>query len=509
MTWQLLVKLGDDGEINLKATRATMVHDDHWAARFLAGTLYPGQLHCIPGKYPLWYVWDGRCHRTDDSSQVERLIFGFADLMDTALARCKQALRIETEAGMPNATRDEIDARVTARWDKEWVDKGPGAYAAKLRGTSWVSLLKRLASVCGESMEAMEDRWPWHLNVANGILDLRTGELFPHAPEAMMTYCLDVAWNPAAQCPLFWGMLDRATGGVPGVRDFLADALGYTLGGTNWLQKLFFMNGPPANGKSKILHVLSTLLGPLAAQGDVMLIGRGHNDRNAREEASIRGARLVAISEMSARINVDESQLKRLTGQDVIEIHWHYRERKLRTMVSFVIFGGTNEMPSVLHIDAGIRRRGIVIPMGPSIPEPEWDKHLANKIISSELEGVLALMVAGFQRAMAHEFRDLPPEVLAATEEWVSDQDSIAAWMDQAQDIELAPDGAMMNGQAGSWSAQPSEVWASYDRFHGPAPHLNRTEFLRDLNGRRGVVRSNDRRWFIGIKIRQPTYRSV
>ena len=59
-------------------------------------------------------------------------------------------------------------------------------------------------------------KWPtagpttW--NCANGLVDLQTGWLYPHDPRAMMTYCLDVDYNPAAVCPRFWAMHRRACG---------------------------------------------------------------------------------------------------------------------------------------------------------------------------------------------------------------------------------------------------------------------------------------------------------
>jgi putative DNA primase/helicase len=39
------------------------------------------------------------------------------------------------------------------------------------------------------------------LNVANGMLDWRTADVLPHAPEHLSTIPVPVAWNPDAGCP--------------------------------------------------------------------------------------------------------------------------------------------------------------------------------------------------------------------------------------------------------------------------------------------------------------------
>src|SRR5271154_276962 len=47
------------------------------------------------------------------------------------------------------------------------------------------------------------DRDPWMLNVENGTLDLRTGELQPHKPEDLLSKLIRLRYNPRAECPQF------------------------------------------------------------------------------------------------------------------------------------------------------------------------------------------------------------------------------------------------------------------------------------------------------------------
>ena len=58
------------------------------------------------------------------------------------------------------------------------------------------------------------DTDPWLLNVANGTLNLQTGEIRPHQQTDLITKCLPTAYDPQASCPpgtassgVSWGAL--------------------------------------------------------------------------------------------------------------------------------------------------------------------------------------------------------------------------------------------------------------------------------------------------------------
>lgn len=55
------------------------------------------------------------------------------------------------------------------------------------------------------------DTDPWVLNVANGTLDLRTGQLRPHAKADHMTKLAPVEYDPNASCELWDAFLWRIT----------------------------------------------------------------------------------------------------------------------------------------------------------------------------------------------------------------------------------------------------------------------------------------------------------
>src|SRR5690606_18535700 len=94
------------------------------------------------------------------------------------------------------------------------------------------------------------DKQPWLLNVQNGTVNLRTGELLPHHRGDLLTKVAPVDYDPNAQCPAWLAFLDRIMDGNRDLIDFLQRAVGYSLTGDVSEQVLFFLHGAGANGKS-------------------------------------------------------------------------------------------------------------------------------------------------------------------------------------------------------------------------------------------------------------------
>lgn len=127
------------------------------------------------------------------------------------------------------------------------------------------------------------DSHPWVLNVLNGTLDLRTGQLRPHAREDLLTKLAPVAYDPEAQCPLWETFLSRIFAGDGGLIRFVQKALGYLLTGSTQEQCFFILYGVGANSKSTLIQTISALLRDYAKHTptETLLVQQGdrpHND---------------------------------------------------------------------------------------------------------------------------------------------------------------------------------------------------------------------------------------
>ena len=93
------------------------------------------------------------------------------------------------------------------------------------------------------------------LNVNNGVVDLRTGELLPHSPKYMFTTASPIDYNVNADYSLLVEqfkdtVLDWSN---PEVSTFMQQVMGYWATGFISYEKLFYIHGPQRSGKSLIL----------------------------------------------------------------------------------------------------------------------------------------------------------------------------------------------------------------------------------------------------------------
>jgi putative DNA primase/helicase len=97
------------------------------------------------------------------------------------------------------------------------------------------------------------------LNVANGMLDWRTGDLLPHSPEHLSIIQLPVAWNPDATCPATDTFLSEI---LPAdAQRFTREAVGYTAVASAFLRQAVMCLGGGSNGKTTFLSLVRRLLG--------------------------------------------------------------------------------------------------------------------------------------------------------------------------------------------------------------------------------------------------------
>ena len=119
-----------------------------------------------------------------------------------------------------------------------------------------VDLLRSLPGVAVSTDDFDAD--PWLLNVLNGTVDLRTGELRDHNPDDLITQITRTVYDPHADTPAFQQFLERV---VPdeSLRGFLQRYAGYTLTGSVREQKILFLTGTGSNGKTILIEAMSTV----------------------------------------------------------------------------------------------------------------------------------------------------------------------------------------------------------------------------------------------------------
>jgi len=362
--------------------------------------------YCHPwGK---WLVWDGKRWTMDNTAEAVR--------------HAKETVRA-------------MYAEAAGTADEE-TRKALGKHALKCEAIGRITAMLDLAN-SEPSIPVLPDRLdmdPWALNVLNGTVDLRTGQLREHRRQDLVTKLAPVVYDPDAACPTWERFLLEVMNGDQDLIGFLQRAIGYTLTGDTSEQVLFILHGKGANGKSTLLETLRAMLGDeytIQIRPETLMIRQG--DAIPNDVARLKGARLVNARETEEGKRLAEGLVKEMTGGDTITARF-LRQEFFDFRPEFKLFLAANHKPTIRGTDLAIWRRIRLIPFAVTFPEDKQDKQLAKKL-QAELPGILAWAVRGCQE-WQNRGLGIAAAVKQATEAYRSESDILAAFLDECTFID-------------------------------------------------------------------------
>ncbi len=382
-----------------------------------------------------WFVWDDMRWADDATAEVER--------------RAKRTVR----AMYALAAGEDVDE-----------DKAKALIKHALRSESHKAIGAMVALSKSEPgvpvMVDDLDRNPWLLNVQNGTLDLRTGELRPHRREDLLTKLAPVTYDANAGCPLWLAFLDRIMDRNQDLIRFLQRSIGYTLTGSARERVLFMLHGGGANGKSTLLETMAALLGDYgkSTRAETLLV-KHYDGGIPNDLAALKGARFVSTSETEEGKRMAEALVKALTGGDTLSARF-LRGEFFTFRATFKLWLATNHKPIIRGSDPAIWDRIKLVPFDVRIPDAEQDKELPAKLLA-ELPGILAWAVRGCLEWQTTHSLGIPTEVRVATANYRADMDTVAAFVDDCCVV-----GANLTVEAGQlYEAYKDWCTASGEKF--------------------------------------------
>ena len=335
---------------------------------------------------------------------------------------------------------------------------------AAVASAKTVAAVERLAR-CDRQHAGVVEQWdadPWLLNTPSGQVDLRTGDLEDHEPNAFCSKMTTV--SPGGEAPRWAAFLDRVTAGDRELQDYMRRAIGYGLTGLTREHVLFFLHGTGANGKSVLLGTAAGVAGDYHVTASMEVFTESRTDRHPTELANLRGARLVTATETEDGRRWAESRIKALTGGDRVAARF-MRQDFFEFAPQFKLFIGGNHKPGLRSVDEAIRRRLHLIPFNITIPEAERDERLPEKL-RAEWSGILAWAIRGAVEWASHGLQP-PPIVRAATDEYLAAEDGLAIWLDERCDEERNAQETTADLFASwkRWAEQAGEYIGSKKRF--------------------------------------------
>jgi putative DNA primase/helicase len=405
--------------------------DDALALAF--STRHDGQLLYVAA-WSRWLRWDDTRWAEDDTKRVFDLVRGTCRM---------EAARVEAECNDP---------------------KKAAALARALCSAKTIAAVERLAQADARHARraADFDADDWALNTPAGVVDLRTAVLRPHRRGDLYTKVTSAA--AGGDCPRWLLFLEQVTQGNKALANYLQRWAGYTLTGSIREHAFLFTWGPGGNGKSVLLGTLANALGDYAttAMADVFTVTRG--EQHPTHMASLRGARMVIVSETDEGRPWAESRIKNLTGGDRIAARV-MRGDPFEFLPVFKLWIAGNHCPLLLNPDLAMRRRLHLVPLTYVPPKPDL---LLSDVLARELPGILRWAIEGCL-AWQRDGLAAPKIVTDASADYFAEQDSVANWFaEQCDRLPTAETPARkLFGDWQTWAKSRGEDPGTEKRFSG------------------------------------------
>jgi putative DNA primase/helicase len=416
-------------------------------------------------RWAQWMAWDGtRWQRDHDHARVDELA---KDVPRRLWKLVPDVHGDERKRLIQHATQSEADHRLRAM----------------------VRLARSIPTVCVDYEHLDAD--PWLLNCLNGTLDLRTGELEDHDPENLITQLAPVRYDANASAPMFTKFLAEIFPDQ-NLRSYMQRWVGYCLTGDVTEHVLQLCCGKGANGKSTLFAIFRALLGDYTAVFARELAIAQRFEQHPTAIAELFRARLATCVELPENATVDEARVKALTGGDTISAR-RMRENPWTFAPTHKIMLATNFRPNARADDDAYWRRIHVVPFDVTITADAIDRNLAERIITTELDGILSWALEGLREWQAGGLRP-PSAVSSATGEYRKSVDSVDRFL-REHGLTFEADLKVMSSDLQRfhtrWCAdegiKAEEHWQSVTprlRKHGAEPK-----------------RKNDLRYWIGVGI--------
>jgi putative DNA primase/helicase len=308
---------------------------------------------------------------------------------------------------------------------RESTDQQWWTFGNKLGSRGFLDAMTRefeaiLPEIQADDLDAREDL----LLVANGVVNLRTGELMEPRPSMFLSQRVPVRYDPSASAPRWERFVEEVMSEDAEMAAFMKRLTGYGVTGSTAEQCFAIFHGTGANGKSIFMDALTAVFGPVTKTVPFSVFeNSGHGGGGPSPElARLRGARLTLTSEGEHGAPIREALVKSLTGGDTITARHLYRE-EMEFQPRHLILMASNYKPRFLGSDEGLWRRVKLIPFARFF-RPEERDHYLSQTLRGEAEGILRWAVEGAVEWYAGGLQD-PALVREATEEYRDDSDML------------------------------------------------------------------------------------
>lgn len=274
------------------------------------------------------------------------------------------------------------------------------------------------------------------------IYDLVSGHLvLPHQAESRGYYARAEHtlpceyWGVSAPPPRNWlALLERSWGHQADYADrvaFFQEWVGVALAGEATTHETHvLLKGDAMSGKSRIITVISGLF-PAESVASVM-----PTDLHGFRLAPFATARLNAVAEVQSTGLANATTMKALQSGDPVQVEQKYKDPiVVKSQAAWLMGCNLSWRPSEGH--DSVFRRWKVLTFDRPVAEADKNPRIAEEILESELQSIVAWAVEGYRRFRSNgsKFTHFASSA-AAIEEWRRETDPFRVWLEDGIEID-------------------------------------------------------------------------
>ncbi|MFO0930350.1 MAG: phage/plasmid primase, P4 family [Gemmataceae bacterium] len=269
------------------------------------------------------------------------------------------------------------------------------------------------------------------LSFPNGMLDLLafqksgTAQLHPLTSDWFNTNAVNFDFEPDAKCSRWLQFLDEVYEGDPERIALLQEWMGLLLVPETRYHKWMILVGKPRSGKSTIQTITGKLLENNACAFSLRTLGRQFGT------SALLGKLVALVGEIELRNEpqrfVIEEAIKSITGGDVQQIAWKYRNAVTSQILTARLFCSTNALPDFYDQSSALSKRMLVLDHQRSYYGKE-DVHLLDKL-ESELPGVCLWAISGLFRLIDNDRFTVPQTMKTAISEFQMEESPVLCFL--------------------------------------------------------------------------------
>ncbi len=312
-------------------------------------------------------------------------------------------------------------------------DAGEISPAKVRREKDRLSSLRLISQVCTYVLNSADirrvtfndfDTDPYLFYASNGVVDLMTGAIREAQATDMLLRQAKVVYNRDAKCPYFENFISeiyRDNQAPIEVIRFIQELFGYSLTGDTEEQTLFIHVGDGANGKSRLLGALASLLGEYSTRLDPQALTKNKNSMErelSRIGVKFEGKRVMLIDDLDTKSQWNDNLVKTLTDNTIQARKLYEEERDIPNRAKIHI--GCNQTPNIENGGKAMDRRICIIEYPRQFePSPNKYKEIVEEV-NRELSGILNWAIKGFKRIQTYQDKKTkwPEEVYIRVEEY-------------------------------------------------------------------------------------------